>query len=270
MIVDPDFLNHWKTKSLCAAIGTAEALTALLSLWAHCQNRKACVFPSNSRMLAGICQFGGDPDILAKMMVDCGFLDVLESGEWEVHGWSEKNARLIHNWEAGKTGGRPPKNPRDNPSVNPRDTPRDNPWKTQGQTDKIRGDKSREDERRQEPPNPQGGFDLGDEDSSKEKVPTTEQALRIAKLVGRKSTTKWSDKEIRAYRKLGKIHEEDFAAMEAYYGDSSNAYLRRDVMTLLNNWPGEVDRAKAFVVAPKTKNGRSEHSQQEYIPLPEL
>lgn len=153
MILDPDFLHHWKLKALSAAIGQAEAMTAVISLWSHCQNRKEWCFQINSRMLAGICEFKGDHAALLKEMVECGFLDQLEDGSYEVHGWAEKNSQLIHNWNAGKKGGRPPitqgvtlGKPLENPRVNPR--------KTQGVTDKIREDKRREEETEEEPSGP--------------------------------------------------------------------------------------------------------------------
>jgi hypothetical protein len=116
MIVQPDFINHWKTNALAAKIGRLEALTAILSLWAHCQQRRTWNFQMTPLMLAGICNFSGDADTLFQTMVDVKFLDMEENGSFTVHEWAEVNAALVHNWEAGKKGGRPPKNPRDNPT----------------------------------------------------------------------------------------------------------------------------------------------------------
>lgn len=83
------------------------------------------------------------------------------------------------------------------------------------------------------------------------KVPTTDLARRVAKLVKRRPTTPWSDKEIRQYKKLVKAGcfeslvdlelLEQFYAFEHKRGD--NGIHRRDLYTLLNNWPGELDKA---------------------------
>lgn len=81
------------------------------------------------------------------------------------------------------------------------------------------------------------------------RVPTTPQSMRVAAVMHRKLTTPWSKKEVAAYRALGTIPEEDLAAIETYYSKNwppcrDANVLRHDMLTLLNNWPGEVDRAK--------------------------
>jgi hypothetical protein len=43
-------------------------------------------------------------------------LDPLETGEFEVHGWAEKNAAFTKNWENGGKGGRPSKAANKNPN----------------------------------------------------------------------------------------------------------------------------------------------------------
>lgn len=73
--------------------------------------------------------------------------------------------------------------------------------------------------------------------------------LRINALFNRRESTQWSDKEIRAYRKLT-IDAEDLELLSRYYlatdiPDDKNI-RRRDIVTLLNNWPGEVDRARDY------------------------
>jgi hypothetical protein len=153
MIIQPDFLTHWKVQSLSGIIGRAEALTALLSLWGHCQNSKTYVFKFTRPMLAGICQYQGNAATLHQAMLDCQLLDDLTAGQFEVHGWAEKNATLLNSWDNGTKGGRPAKNPRvipdpksGNPQVipdplyeNPKDNPDpqiQNPWATHGVTDR--------------------------------------------------------------------------------------------------------------------------------------
>lgn len=83
-------------------------------------------------------------------------------------------------------------------------------------------------------------------------TPTTEYAKRIAALFRRRLTTNWSEKEIRQYKKLVKdgYFIEDLELVERYYvferrkGDMG--IHRRDLQTFLNNYPGEVDRAKLW------------------------
>lgn len=84
--------------------------------------------------------------------------------------------------------------------------------------------------------------------------PSTAPAKRIATLFHRKLTTAWSEKEIRAFRKLvrAKCFEtmDDLDLIERYYfverrkGDKG--IHRRDLSTFLNNFSGELDRARAW------------------------
>jgi hypothetical protein len=126
MIIQPDFLTHWKVQALSGSIGRLEAITALLALWGHCQNSRAYVFKFTLPMLAGICRYQGDATTLKQALLDCQLLDELPAGEFEVHGWAEKNASLLTSWENGSKGGRPAKNPRVNPNSNS-GNPHDNP-----------------------------------------------------------------------------------------------------------------------------------------------
>jgi hypothetical protein len=72
-----------------------------------------------------------------------------------------------------------------------------------------------------------------------------ETQSRLNRLFKRKDSTKWSDKELRAFRKI-EFSEEDIATIENYYladHEDGKDYRRRDIQTLLNNWTGELDRA---------------------------
>lgn len=83
------------------------------------------------------------------------------------------------------------------------------------------------------------------------KIPTTPLARRIAALVKRRPTTPWSDKEYRQYGKLFKAgcfnHLADLELLEQFYAfqhkRGDQGIHRRDLLTLLNNWPGEIDKA---------------------------
>jgi len=82
-------------------------------------------------------------------------------------------------------------------------------------------------------------------------VPTTRLAQRIATLYNRRLTTPWSVPEIKAFRALGIIADSDLETVEKYYaaerakGETEGRH-RRDLCTFLNNFSGELDRARAF------------------------
>ena len=72
--------------------------------------------------------------------------------------------------------------------------------------------------------------------------PTPEQVI-INEWFDRRDTTQWSEKEIKAFKAIP--HQtilDGIEDMDAYYR-SNFQYLRKDVLTLLNNWAGEMDRA---------------------------
>jgi hypothetical protein len=170
MIVQPNFLDHWKTNALAAKIGRQEALTALLALWSHCQNQRTWQFPHNELMLAGICRYTGNPRVLVDTLLELNLLEKTPENDLEVHQWAETNAKLLHNWDAGKKGGRPAKQPKDKPTENPRV----NPTKTQGEP---KAEPIREDKRRKEntPLIPQGG----DIDPSASPAPQQTDSLEL-------------------------------------------------------------------------------------------
>lgn len=85
-------------------------------------------------------------------------------------------------------------------------------------------------------------------------IPTTDAAKRLATLMNRRLTTPWSDKEIRRYKQLVKSacfkSFDDLALIERYYAferrKGDKGFHRRDLFTLLNNYPSELDRARAW------------------------
>lgn len=92
---------------------------------------------------------------------------------------------------------------------------------------------------------PRGG---GPSSSIKSKKPTTPFAIRISKIFNRPLNRNWSDKEIKAFKKL-EFHEEDFAIVETYYKSERKRpdnYCRRDIQTFLNNYEPEIDRAREW------------------------
>ncbi len=76
--------------------------------------------------------------------------------------------------------------------------------------------------------------------------------LRFNKCLKRRNATKWSEKEIDALKEIGEPAEEDLTALERYYTATippDKDYRRRDLITVLNNFNGEVDRARKWTPA---------------------
>jgi hypothetical protein len=79
--------------------------------------------------------------------------------------------------------------------------------------------------------------------------------LRAEKLMRRGVDTPLTAAEARAFTKnracLEATSEPDWLALEAYYAaPQSETYSRKDLGALLNNWNGEIDRAKAWTANP--------------------
>lgn len=80
------------------------------------------------------------------------------------------------------------------------------------------------------------------------------QADRIAAIFKRRKATPWSAKEVSAWKKLtnkGKraFDEDELTMVERYYAEArkkADNYCRRDLFTFLNNYAGEVDRARSW------------------------
>jgi hypothetical protein len=81
------------------------------------------------------------------------------------------------------------------------------------------------------------------------RLPTAEQSIRISQMFHRRLTTPWQRNEIAAYKELGIIEEDDLTAVEQYYSanwppKTGVNILRHDILTFLNNFHGEVGRAR--------------------------
>jgi hypothetical protein len=78
--------------------------------------------------------------------------------------------------------------------------------------------------------------------------PTSIQT-RLGQLFKRRPTTRWNRDEIKALKDIGEISEEDMVLLETYYTAKhkpESDYRRRDLATLLNNFNGELDRARKY------------------------
>lgn len=103
-------------------------------------------------------------------------------------------------------------------------------------------------------PTPGAAKPLGEEKG----LPTSEEAKAIADLFHRRHTTPWSEKEIRAFKSGMKRKvitlEAIIGLIEPYYAKErakgGEGIHRRDLLTFLNNFDGELDRAAAFKANP--------------------
>jgi len=74
----------------------------------------------------------------------------------------------------------------------------------------------------------------------------TPQMVKIGEWFGRKAETLWSVAESEALQQINPTDKE-IDGMATYYDDlipPEKDYRRRDLQTLLNNWPTELDRAR--------------------------
>lgn len=159
MILEIDFLDHWKTRLFVDAMGHEHAVNYILRLWFHCQQRKTIEFEGMTpQILKAICRYEGDAQKLFDAITQpgVGFAERYPNGI-RVPKWANLNTKLMANWDNGKTGGRPKitqQEPNDNPPVTQQE-PTGNPtsdWGNPQGTGKVRYGKVREDENRKEPP----------------------------------------------------------------------------------------------------------------------
>jgi hypothetical protein len=146
VIVDPDFMDHWRTGMVADAIGDPMAPVYILRLWAHCQERKSDRFVMPTRGLKAQCKAPVDAELFEAALIEAGFVE-RNGAELIVCGWAEKNASLIAAWSNGNKGGRPKKEPKENPRET-QEEPSENPSATQAKP--IREEKRREEEIREE------------------------------------------------------------------------------------------------------------------------
>lgn len=101
------------------------------------------------------------------------------------------------------------------------------------------------------------GFSLADEKQECHMSSFESLRIRVCKMMGRRDSTKWSDRELAKLKEVlqSGTSEQDMETLEAYY-QSGSQFLRRDVLTLLNNWNGEIDRAVAHKLRPHQQETR--------------
>jgi hypothetical protein len=152
VIVDPDFLDHWRTRMVVDALGDELAPIYILRLWAHCQARTSDRHAMPAAGLKAQCRAPHEAVKFEQALSEAGFVQ-RDGDSIVVLGWAEQNAALLAAWENGAKGGRPRKIPPQEPSQNPRVSsgkPTGNPSVTHGEpnenpdeTDKSREEKNR-------------------------------------------------------------------------------------------------------------------------------
>ncbi len=109
MIVEPGFLDHWKTQALIRATNDPAAPLLVLRLWEHCHLRKTSRFPNlPDSALASICRWTKNPAELPPILLECGFIR-RDGNTVIIHDWDVNNRMLISAWKNGTKGGRPRK-----------------------------------------------------------------------------------------------------------------------------------------------------------------
>jgi hypothetical protein len=108
-------------------------------------------------------------------------------------------------------------------------------------------------------------------------LPTSLEAKAIADLFNRRHTTEWSGKEIKAFKALqrrGVITMEAIELIAPYYAHQrspdGDGIHRRDLCTFLNNFDGELDRARSFKENPRANAKRSNANSKSNPRVTEL
>jgi hypothetical protein len=159
MLIDPDFLDHWRTRALVDLLdGDELAPLYLIRLWSHCQTRRADTFEIPTAGLKALCRYAGDANRLESALIEAGWVE-RDGRNLRACKWLQKNSGMFARWENGKSGGRP-KKPTDNLSETGQE-PAANQHRTSGEP--IREEKRREEKKREKTNTPadagSGSFD---------------------------------------------------------------------------------------------------------------
>lgn len=100
MIIDRDFLDHWKTVLVAQTLGDAAPL-GLLRLWAHCEARRDDTFALTPVQLAAITRISASPIAIEGALTEARWIE-REGDKIRVLGWSERNAKLLARIKGGK------------------------------------------------------------------------------------------------------------------------------------------------------------------------
>lgn len=256
MIVTSDFFDHWKTKALIELSGRPEAPLWLMRLWAHCYNTKATRFKLPDLALKSICNV--PHEISAEQwltwLLTCRFIEG-KSGDWTVHDWDLHNSGLVSRWK----NGRRPKKKRATSEPQAADM-----RKPDSVHEGLEGLEGLDRRNTPKPPRSARREVSAGTLATDEPEPIHSRMLAVGFLKHRQPATRWTAKEVAAFRAAGlhAMSDADFRdqiePLAAYYAAPVKSlsehwrsapgddFRRRDLQTLLNNWPSEVDRARAW------------------------
>lgn len=108
MIVDPEFFRHLKTERLVEMTGNPDSPLAVIRLWAYCHDHRRSEFPNMTpKELERVCAWRIETPKCHHALLKCGFLKrVSRQRGFSVHGWDERNSKLVSSWRNGAKGGR--------------------------------------------------------------------------------------------------------------------------------------------------------------------
>lgn len=101
MIIDPDFLDHWRTRMLVDLLGDEMAPLYLIRIWSHLQENKITSLPAINRELAGICGYEKSARNLREALISTDYM-VCDYRKFLFPNWEAKNRRIIASWTAGR------------------------------------------------------------------------------------------------------------------------------------------------------------------------
>lgn len=212
------FWTHRKTLQLRRKLGDA-AFWIPPRLWSFAAENAPDGDLSNYQAedLAMLVQYSGNAQEMLQALTDAGFL---ENGI--IRNWAERNSFHAINHERAKTAAAAR-------------------WAKRNE--KLSEEKDRDKDKEKEKEMKQASHEQCLADAPSINAETLK--LRIGSWFGRRPTTNWSEKETKALKAVVALNTapEDIDALEARY-NSEDPYLRRDPVTLLNNWNTEIDRAK--------------------------
>ena len=212
------FWTHRKTLQLRRKLGDA-AFWIPPRLWSFAAENAPDGDLSNYQAedLAMLVQYSGNAQEMLQALNDAGFL---ENGI--IRNWEERNSFHVTNHDRAKKAA-------------------ETRWAKRNE--KLSEKKERDIEKEKEKESKQALTKQCLADAPSIEIETLK--LRIGSWFGRRPTTNWSDKETKALKAVIALRTppEDIDALETRY-KSGNPYLRRDIITLLNNWNTEIDRAK--------------------------
>ena len=96
---------------------------------------------------------------------------------------------------------------------------------------------------------------------------------RLHRLFGRRDTTQWNEGEVKMLKRVSThgTTEADLLLVEEFQKDPTS-FHRRDLLTLLNNWNTEIDRARQWKLNPQNGHPRppEPNQMQETIQIKRL